>query len=240
MSTLVCRSRFGFVMSLVWLAISLGGPRGSADDFQLRPTIDYMVIDTGGDGSWNSVTTTSTDLRIRQFPGIVQERSLASYYIGTIPADAVITDVSLTYTALVVTGNSERRVSFLYVPGTTVSTADATRAGTLLTSYDLFAPGLGRHTFSLGPAAVTALTQARQSGLDFPIRLQAFGDTVNHAVAANEWDVNDVMVLNVTTAAVPEPATLAVAGLIMSAAAGGYFYLSRRRLVDAELHDDAE
>jgi hypothetical protein len=180
-----------------------------------------------GNGTYSVLNTSAADLVIRQFTGTVEDRGLANFNLSGLPANAVITSVSLKFDNVVITSNPSRTVDILgFNTSGGVTLADATASASALGSYDSFALGLGNQTVSLSTATFESLFK---NSTIVGLRLQGDAETVNTAIDSRRTtDEAPKLVVNFTNT--PEPATLTQA-LVFTALLGGCAWWCRRRQV---------
>jgi hypothetical protein len=217
----------GLILVFAIATCGLVPNRAVASQITVADYSDGYAESPTGNGTYSVLNTSAADLVIRQFTGTVEDRGLANFNLSGLPANAVITSVSLKFDNVVITGNPDRTVDILgFNTSGGVTLADATASGSALGSYDSFALGLGNQTVSLSAATVQSLF--KNSSI-LGLRLQGDGETVNTAIDSRRTtDEAPKLVINFTTT--PEPATLTQA-LVFTALLGGCAWWCRRRQV---------
>jgi hypothetical protein len=212
------------IVLLAMAGLGLFADRCQASQLTILDAADGYAESTSGNGTFNLLNTTSSDLVVRQFTNTVIDRSIAKFNLGLLPSHAVITSVSFEFNSVVITGNTGRTVNVLgFNSSSAVSLADATATASALGSYDNYALGLGLHSISLNTATFQSLLNTSDG---IALRLQGV-ETANTAISSYR-DVGfqpPTLIVNYTT---PEPASI-ISALLAVVCLGGYCGVCRTR-----------
>ena len=197
-----------------------------ADTMNFTPVADASAIDTGANGSFNTLATTSNTLSIRKFATISQspfeERSLAEFNLTNLPAGAMINDVAFRFYERGFANSNTRVDIFGYHGNGSTTLADATASAALLGSYDPVAIGLGDHSIALSTTAFVGLLSSSQM---IGLRFQGIESTNTQMDSLEGGTAFGTVVptISVNFTVVPEPGAVGLLGIGLAAA------LARRR-----------
>lgn len=203
-----------FVFS-VTVALSASSDREChAGLIHLTPAVDGFAHDRALSGSFNSPVVTSANIPIQLLSG-GEVRGMFEFDIRPVPLLASVESVSFQFRTVSFTTNTTEVEIFGYAGDGLLTVEDATRPGTLLTTYDPNAVGI--QTVDLGPAFLQSLLGTSDS---LGLRLQGALPPVNMNIAGFESGAASSPQLIVEfsiapTAAVPEASSLSLLSIGM-------------------------
>ncbi len=201
-----------FVVAPV-LAILAFASVARGDVITINAFADGTVLDTNGDGIFESVNASATTNSIRNFPGILIDRAVIAYNLSAIPNGSTINLASFTFSTSSVTSNSSIN-ALGYAADASLTVGDATQAATFLQNYDAFALGLGTQTVNLGVNGANLAQTISNSTDIFGMRLEGVGPA-NTQFRSIEAAPQQIPQLVIDYTAVPEPGSLALTGLLI-------------------------
>lgn len=216
------RIRFAAALGL---ALAAASATVSADSLDFVAVADAEAFDTGGDGTFDVLDGSDLSLSVRNFKDLTvdpfEQRTLAEFDLGALPAGAVISGVSFRFQSIGFANSNTAVNVFGYAGDGTTTLADATAAAVLLGSYDPVALGLGLQTVTLDLAAFSGLLGSSSIiGLRFEGILNTNAQFASLEAAALLSDVPPTLVVDFAGQAVPEPSSVVLAGLGVLGLAG--------------------
>jgi hypothetical protein len=96
---------WGSILLFASATCGLVPSRAVAGQVTIADYSDGYAESPTGNGTYSVLNTTGTTLVIRQFTNLFEDRGLANFNLSALPANAVITSVSLQYNDTLVTTN---------------------------------------------------------------------------------------------------------------------------------------